>query len=138
DARRLFEHRAFIYPVEDAPLLRPFMEVWPAGPGAWRQRARTWLADNDTFVRYVLDELKARGPLPSRELEDRSVTDWQSRGWTHQRNVTQLLEFLSAKGRVAIAGRDGNERLWDLAERVIAADGPAMTAEESNRIQAER
>jgi len=86
----------------------------------------------------VLGELRTRGPLQSRQLEDRSVTDWQSRGWTHQRNVTQLLEFLSAQGKVAIAGRDGNERLWDLAERVVVADGSPMTIEESNRIQAER
>jgi uncharacterized protein YcaQ len=29
-----------------------------------------------------------------------------------------MLEFLAARGEVAIAGRSGRERLWDLAERV--------------------
>jgi uncharacterized protein YcaQ len=136
DERCLFEQRAFIYPIEDYPLLRPFLDVWPEGPGEWRRRARAWLATNEGFVRYTLDELRTRGPLRSRELEDRSVEDWQSRGWTHQRNVTQLLEFLSAKGLVAVSGRDGSERLWDLAERVLPTELPRMTRDEATRARA--
>ena len=71
--RRLFEHRAFIYPIEDYPLLRPFIEAWPEGDTSWPSRVRAWLATNDAFARYVLKELGARGPLLSRDLEDRSV-----------------------------------------------------------------
>ena len=129
--RRLFEHRAFIYPIEDYPLLRPSMEIWPDGPGTWRQRARTYLAANEAFVAFILSELRDRGPRRSREIEDRSVLDWESRGWTHQRNVTQLLEFLSSQGRIAISGRDGAERRWDLAERVLPTDAPRLTLEEA-------
>ncbi len=43
-------------------------------------------------------------------------------GWTNNRNVTQMLEFLMMRSEIAIAGRVGRERLWDLAERVYPAD----------------
>jgi winged helix DNA-binding protein len=52
---------------------------------------RDWLRDNNAFRRYVLAELCRRGPLPQRELEDRSVRPWESRGWTHDKNVSQML-----------------------------------------------
>lgn len=42
----------------------------------------------------------------------------RSTGWTDYRNVTMLLEFMVSRGEVAIAGRRGADRLWDLAERV--------------------
>ena len=136
--RRLFEHRAFIYPIEDYPLLRPFIEAWPEGETSWPRRVRGWLATNDAFARYVLEELRTRGPLLSRDLQDRSVEPWKSRGWTHDRNVTQMLEFLSGQGRIAISGRSGAQRLWDLAERVLPTDSPRIPLEEARRVRARR
>jgi uncharacterized protein YcaQ len=136
--RQLFEHRAFIYPIENFSLLRPFIESWPEGETSWPSRVRGWLATNDAFARYVLKELRARGPLLSRDLEDRSVESWKSRGWTHERNVSQMLEFLSGQGRIAISGREGAQRLWDLAERVLPTGSPRIPLEEARRIRTRR
>jgi uncharacterized protein YcaQ len=38
-----------------------------------------------------------------------------------------MLEVLWAKGEVMIAGRDGGQRLWDLAERRLPADHPRLS-----------
>ena len=63
---------------------------------------------------------------------------WASTGWTNNRNVTQMLEFLMMRGELAIAGRVGRERLWDLAERVYPADVAVPSVEEAERRQNER
>jgi uncharacterized protein YcaQ len=63
---------------------------------------------------------------------------WASTGWTHNRNVTQMLEFLIRRGQVAISGRIGRERLWDLPERVYPADVVVPPIEEADRIRNER
>jgi uncharacterized protein YcaQ len=63
---------------------------------------------------------------------------WKSTGWTNDRNVTQMLELLMIRGEVAIAGRVGRERLWDLAESVYPADVVVPSVEEATRVKNER
>jgi uncharacterized protein YcaQ len=122
--RTLFEVRAMVRPTADLGLYLAEMAHWPAedetkrrwaAPGRGAQR---WLDQNDRFRRNVLEILRASGPMLSRDIPDTSVVPWQSTGWTGNRNVTQMLEFLNARGEVAVAGRTGQQRLWDLAERV--------------------
>jgi uncharacterized protein YcaQ len=116
ETKKLFEWGAFIWPIEVLPLIRARMRR-PRGKYSWERRGTEFLKTNASFRRYVLRELERRGPLLSRELEDRSVGDRDSSGWAGSRNVTQMLEILHGRGQVAIAGRRGGQRLWDVAER---------------------
>ena len=137
--RSLFEHRAFIYPTADFPVYRAVMAVWPPGHSVWSGRIKEWMAANAEFRTYLLAELEARGPLRSRQLEDRAaVASWPSSGWNDGRTTGQMLEFLSARGEIAISGREGNERTWDLADRVHPKVQRVLNTEEAIRIRAER
>jgi uncharacterized protein YcaQ len=49
-----------------------------------------------------------------------------------------MLELLASRGIVAVAGRVGKQRLWDLAERVYPADVEAVPVEEAHRIRDQR
>jgi uncharacterized protein YcaQ len=139
--RRLVELNALIRPAEDMALYRGDMAHWDvAEPGeipGWRASTRDWVRANDACRRDILERLAASGPLPSRQLPDTCAVPWRSTGWTNNRNVTQLLELMALRGEVAIAGRRGSERLWDLAGRVYP-DDPVVPREEARRIRGER
>jgi uncharacterized protein YcaQ len=115
--------------MSDYALHRPRMARWPEGDTASPRRVRTWLEANEPFRAYVPEELHKGPPLRSRDLEDRALVPWRSTGWTHGRNVGQMLESLAARGEIAVTSREGNERLWDLAERVLPAESPPVSVE---------
>ena len=131
--RTLFERDALVRPMSDLGLHLAEAADWPP----WA-RSRAWLEGNDSFKRDILDRLRDSGPLTSREIPDTSVVPWASTGWTNKRNVTQMLEFLTMRGEVAIAGRVGRERVWDLPERVYPADLQIPPLAEALRIRNER
>ena len=134
DDRQLIELRAMVRPAEDLALYRAEMAAWP-GSGElkdWQESHRDWVLANDRCRRAILERLRAAGPLPSRELPRECDKPWVSTGWTNDKNVTRLLEFMVQRGEVAVAGRKGRDRLWDLADRVYP-DDPVVPAGEAER-----
>jgi uncharacterized protein len=116
--RKLFEWNAFLWPIESLPLIRARMRGWRRANRTSGQRwAQNFMRENQPFRRYVLRELERRGPLLSRELEDRSKQGRHSHVWYGTRHVGIMLDILHLRGEVAIAGRRTGQRLWDLAER---------------------
>ena len=136
--QRLVDLRGMIRPLEDVALFRAEMAQWADGSSltGWRAAQRRWLAANDACRRDILDRLRRDGPLPARELPDSCAVPWRSSGWNSGRNVALLLDVMTRTGEVAVAGRDGRDRLWELAERVYPED--VVPAEEALRIRDER
>ena len=137
DERSLFEYSAFIVPTTDFALHRETMRRFPDGPrGDLARRAyiRNWLAANASFRRNVLSRLRREGPLRTRDFSDRAAQGWRSGGWNDEgRNTTMMLEILWAKGEVMIVGRQGQERVWDLASRRLPVAEPRLPAREVAR-----
>jgi uncharacterized protein YcaQ len=117
EEKKLFEWNAFIWPIEDLPLIRARMrERW--GRYQWQRWAKEFLKEQAGLRRYVLHELEQRGPLLSRELEHRAARAEERYVWWGTRaQLTWMLELLHRRGRIAVAGRRAGQRLWDLAER---------------------
>jgi uncharacterized protein YcaQ len=126
---RIFEywaHEACLLPIEDYPLFKWRMRE--LADHHWWGRERT--PEGRALEREVLERLQAEGALPVRAFEGRSGPMW---GW---KPAKRALEHLFAAGEVAIAGRQGFQRVYDLPERVIpkeALEAPAPTEEEFRR-----
>jgi uncharacterized protein YcaQ len=114
EERKLVEWNAFLWPAEDLPLLKARM----------RRRDRpldghlmTYLKEHASFRRYVLRELERRGPLLSREIDDHKSMLREDHRWWGNRKMGLMLQVLNARGEVAVVGRRGKQRVWDLADR---------------------
>jgi uncharacterized protein len=109
---RIFEywaHEACLLPIEDYPLFkRRMLEL---RDHHWWGRQRT--AEGRKVERRVLARIAEEGALPARAFEGKSGPMW---GWKPEKRA---LEHLFAAGELAIAGRQGFQRLYDLPERVV-------------------
>jgi uncharacterized protein len=137
EERKLFEWSAFIWPIEDFPLIRARMRR-RRGKYTWERRGAEFLKTNAAFRRYVLRELERRGPLLSREIEDHSSMRRDPHVWWGSRKMGLMLELLSGRGEVAIVGRRNGQRLWDLAERWYPETDEKLSWAEAERLLEER
>lgn len=137
--RELIDLFSMIRPAEDLALYQADMERWAAGTElvGWRRSFRDWMEANSTCRRDILLHLATSGPLPAKEIPDSCVVPWKSSGWNDQRNVGQMLDMMERCGDVAVSGRQGWQRLWDLADRVYPEVG-TIPSDEAHRLRDER
>lgn len=135
----LVELHSMLRPAADLALHRAEMAAWPSHLEwkDWERALAEWVEANDDTRRDILAKLHDEGPCTTRELPDTTLVPWQSSGWNNDRNVRRLLDMMVQRGEVAVAGMDGRDKLWDLAERVYP-DAEPVPLDEALRIRAER
>ena len=121
-ARTAFEHH-----LPDTHVLVAFpLDAWPHLLAAMHQRTRAhgaWSGKltprERDLTSHILGELAARGPLSSDDIEDEGRR--ARRVWGSATLAKSTLQKLFFHGRVLIACRDKNRRLYDLPERILPA-----------------
>ncbi len=130
--RELFEcwsHATCLLPVQLFPLMRHRMEAM--------RSAATWSlgapVQGNAHVEAVHDEIAEHGPLAVGDLSNAGARTGKWWGWSKGK---QALEALLECGYVAVAGRRGFTRVYDLVERVLpreVLDAPAPGPEEAQK-----
>lgn len=77
-------------------------------------------------VKFVLDELREKGPLGNRDIEGDAVKAWSYRG---RKETSITLFYLWLIGEVMISTRKGFDRIYDLRERVVPSEYNYAAAE---------
>lgn len=123
-------HVLAAFPLEAWPHLQCSMRERARRPGAWLGRLTPREAD---LARLILKALEAGGPVGPQDFEDGRKA---RRVWGASSLAKTALQKLFSHGRILIAGRQANRRLYDLPERVLPAatlSRPASTPEEAAR-----
>ena len=115
----LYEERSLFEAYNKGLSILPTAEL-PYHRITWdRARARH---DGGTFdehaplVEELLERIRENGPLVPGDVGPRAAIDWY---WRPTNQVRAILEALAEAGILGLARRDGNRRIYDLAERLF-------------------
>jgi uncharacterized protein len=87
------------------------------------------------LVEELLERIRSNGPMSATDVAPRASIDWY---WRPTNPVRAILEALAEAGVLGITRRDGNKRVYDLAERLFPADllaqRPPREAQQRHRL----
>ncbi len=106
-----------LLPTAELPYYRVGWDLHRAGPGA------ATFVEHADLVTELLDRIRTDGPLSSTDVEPRAAIEWY---WRPTNQVRAILEALAQAGVLGLARREGNRRVYDLAERLFP---PELLAE---------
>ena len=81
--------------------------------------ATSTFTDHAPLVEELLERIRSDGPLSSTDIEPRAEIDWY---WRPTNQVRAILEALAEAGVLGLARREGNRRVYDLAERLFPSE----------------
>lgn len=117
EKRKAFDYGGWLmmYPMHEFPYWRLHMQR--------RQqqglRYESFTHPPKEVIKFVLKELKEKGPLGNRDIEGDAVKAWSYRG---RKETSVTLFYLWLIGEVMITNRKGFDRIYDLRERVLPAE----------------
>jgi uncharacterized protein YcaQ len=87
------------------------------------------------LVEELLERIRSNGQMSATDVEPRAAIDWY---WRPTNQVRAILEALAEAGVLGLARRDGNRRVYDLAERLFPAEllaqRPPRDAQQRHRL----
>jgi uncharacterized protein len=125
-------HEASIVPVETWPLLRHRMETHRVRPWGFER----FLEQNGGYAQWVLEQVRARGPLTAADLPDQDGIQRRLPGTWVGTVPRAVLEAYFGRGVLGVAARRPDySRVFDLAERLIPPEhhGRAPGRDEAQR-----
>jgi uncharacterized protein YcaQ len=118
----LYEQRALYETYNKGLSLLPTSEL-PWYRLTWDRNAaelsKSTFVEHRDLVDELLERIRRTGPMSSTDVEPRASIDWY---WRPTNQVRAVLEALAQAGVLGLARRDGNRRVYDLAERLFPPD----------------
>ena len=133
--RRLFEHwthDAALIPIDFYPHWRNRFRREAAAPRAQRAQSDRALMRRAS---HILRRIRREGPLRARDFSDPEHTAQDPQNWWDWKPSKRALDHLWRVGRLAIAGREGFQKRYDLPERVIPDHHRARTIPPADTLQ---
>jgi len=104
-----WSHAASYLPMSDYRFSLPQKKAYLGGKSHW-------FGQDKKMKLYVLDKIKAEGPLQSKDFEHKRTGPGN---WYEWKPAKKALEQLFMEGRLMVARRQGFQKVYDLAERVL-------------------
>lgn len=104
-----WSHAASYLPMSDYRFTLPLKKVYAQGKSHWFEQ-------NKKINKYVLDKIKAEGPLQSKDFEFKRSTPGN---WYNWKPAKQALEQLFMEGKLMVCKRHNFQKVYDLTDRVL-------------------